>query len=309
MRKDPHLHMIGMNLAHLSLTKSFPLGCVALLTVLPLGCDPAEPKPEEAPAAKSEPTEAKKGERKAAEPEKAAIAAEPAEKPSAVKPASAKPVPVAFSKTQPCTITTKSTDPKANLECFEIRALQVAGHAQRICFPIKAPYTLKYDDKGRILNDGRYSYEHAEDGKAKSTWVGDGKPTTSKVKFDAAGRMVQRDGAKFTFDELGRLTRSDYRKRFTAVKYAEDGTFVSDHNYPDSDEECESDLFVVTKNEHGQTLTEEYGGCEINESSRILTFAYDTAGRPTHIDIELTTGEESDGSVDATVDVSYACHD
>lgn len=214
-----------------------------------------------------------------------------------------------FSKTQPCTITTKSTDPNANLECFEIRALQVAGHAQRICFPIKEPYTLSYDEEGRILDDGLYSYEHGKDGKSKSTSIGGGKPTVSKVKFDAVGRMVQRSGAQFTFDESGRLIKSDYGKRFTAVKYAGDGTFVSDHNYPDSDEECESNLFVVTKNEHGQTLTEEYGGCEINESGRVLTFSYDAAGRPTHIDIELIAGEDPDGSVDATVDVSYACHD
>lgn len=309
MCKDPHLRMIGMNLEHLSLTKSLTQGCVALLTVLPLGCDPAQTKPEETPAAKTESTAAKKSERKDAEPKKVAVAPKPADEAPALKPAASKPVPVAFSKTQPCTITTKSTDPKANLECFEIRALQVAGHAQRICFPIKEAYTLEYDDKGRILNDGLYSYEHAEDGKAKSTRIGDGKPTISKAKFDASGRMVERSGAKFTFDEAGRLIKSDYGKRFTAVKYADDGTFISDHNYPDSDEECESDLFVVTKNEHGQTLTEEYGGCEINEASRTLTFTYDAAGRPTHIDIELTTGEESDGSVDATVDVSYACHD
>lgn len=203
---------------------------------------------------------------------------------------------------------TKSTDPKANLECFEVRALQVAGHAQQICFPITGPYTLEYDEQGRILNDGRYRYEHGKDGQAKSTSAGDGKPTTSQVKFDEVGRLVQRDKTRDTFDEAGRLIKSDYGKRFTAVKYAEDGTFVSDHNYPDSAEECEADLFVVTRNEHGQTLTEEYGGCEINESSRTLTFTYDAAGRPTHIDIELTTGKESDGSVDATIDVSYACH-
>lgn len=305
LRKSPRLRMIGMILEHLSLTKSLTHGCFALLIALPLGCDPADSKREETPASKSQPDAAKKG----AEPKKLAAAPKPADDPVALKQAPSKPIPLAFAKTQPCTITTKSTDPKANLECFEIRALQVAGHAQRICFPIKAPYTLEYDDKRRILNDGLYSYEHAEDGNAKSTWIGDGKPRVSKAKFDASARMVQRDGTKFTFDESGRLIKSDYGKRFTAVKYADDGTFTSDHNYPDSDEECESNLFVVTKNEHGQTLTEEYGGCEINEASRTLTFTYDAAGRPTHIDIELTTGEESDGSVDATVDVSYACHD
>ncbi len=296
-----------MNFADLNLTIWRTAGCCALLLALPVGCDRSDETPETTPTAKQKAPPQKTQEDKPAKdveaPATPKLEPEPEPKPKS------KPEPVAFAKTQPCTITTKSTDPKANLECFEIRALQVAGHAQRICFPIQAPYTYEYDEQGRILNDGLYKYEHGEDGNAKSTWIGDGKPTIATVKFDAAGRMVQRGDARYTFDEAGRLIKSDYGKRFTAVKYASDGTFVSDHNYPDSDEECESDLFVVTKNEFGQTLTEEYGGCEINESARKLSFEYDAAGRPTHIDIELITGEESDGSVEATVDVSYACHD
>ncbi len=292
-------------------------GFVLLVVAFSSGCDGASPASSPSPE-KNASVEASRREAESSEPEvepqPEAKPEQPAKKkapPTAPAPREGpEPQPVEFAKTQPCTITTKSRDPEANLECFEVRALQVAGHPQRICSPIDEPYTFTYDDRGRVLDDGRYSYEYRRGGKAVMTWIGGGKPTVFQAEFDAAGRMVRAGKARHQFDEGGRLVRSEYGRRFTATKYAADGTYLTSNNYPDSDEECESDLFVVRRNRHGQNVREEYGGCEINESARTLTFEYDSAGRAVHIDVDLQTGEDDgDGSVDFTIDVSYACHD
>lgn len=305
-------------------------GCLAMIitTLIPLrsattstalvfglaawGCDDKSAKPNptdtRAKTAANENSPAKPAETSSPTPPAATpLALEPpaAKPPVEPLPATAKSTPATFVQTQPCEITTKSVDPSANLECFEVRALQVAGHPQRICAPLTAGYRYTYDNKGRVTNDGLYAYEHGEGGKAKLRWIGDGPGSVSKGEFDTVGRKTRGDNASYEFDEHGRLVRSTYGKRFTAVKFAADGTYESSNNYPDSDEECEADLTVVKRNAHEQTTYEEYAGCEINESPRALSYHYDAAGRATKIEVDL----QIDGTHDFTIEASYTCHD
>ncbi len=207
----------------------------------------------------------------------------------------------ALASTQPCSITVAPASPTADNECFLVPRLRVAGMPQTVCTQATEPLTFRYDSRGRILTDGFATYEYDESGRASVSGMEEAVQTAT---LDDQNRILTLGDNTFSYDELGRVHRVVSGDRYVRFIYAQDGTYTIDHNYPDSDEFCESELLEVTGDHTSRPSAERFGHCEINEVPRTLTYTWDSEGRIATIDVDA----RDDGTSDATITVNYACH-
>lgn len=269
---------------------------VLVLFALVVGCQRGEPDASPAAAASTDegsaaqPSAPTEGSADAIAEEPAAEAPDEAELPAA-----------ALARVrQPCTITTQTLDAEAEPNCYEVPELMVSGHPQAVCVTQDAPRVFTYDGLGRVVGDST-GRAWAWDASGRGGVVdADGSMTSARA--DVEGRIVERGDTTYAWDEHGRLVSSRTGDDVVSRVYAEDGTYQLEHPYPDSDEYCESVVLGVT----GDALrpaSQTFGGCEIYERARTLTYTRDERGRIVGIDVD--TG--SDGTVEARVTVGYGC--
>jgi len=219
---------------------------------------------------------------------------------SAVASASAAPVaPVDSVPVRPCEVRLTSVVHRDNNECVELRRVAPEGLPLLACFRDGPPLRFRYDTQGRIVSSPEARYEHSG---ATSTRIG-GKTRTS-MRFDLkTGQVLSNQGATYSYDPRGRLSRVDSGGRFLKYTYAPDGTYKTSHNYPDRDEFCEADLVELRRDARGRVAVDRFDNCGINETPHTLTYRYDASDRIEAIDVDFS----SDGSVDGVVQLRFTC--
>lgn len=208
--------------------------------------------------------------------------------------------PVLTRSRQPCTITTQTLQADAEPNCYEVPELQVGGHPQAVCVTQDEPRTYTYDFEGRVVaQTGGWTYAWNRDTRGGAV-APDG--TMVGARSDARGRVERLGETSWEWDDHGRvLHRHDGDMTISRV-YRPDGTYELEHDYPDTDEFCEATVTAVT----GDPLrpdSQTFGGCEIYERPRTLTYTRDEHGRIVGVDID--TG--SDGTIEARATVGYGC--
>ncbi len=269
-----------------------------VLLVLVVGCRRGEP--DAAPAAGSSSDEGSAA--SASTPPHAEGAAAPdAEDPGTAPPATPDSGELASARfSQPCTITTQTLDAAAEPNCYEVPELMVSGHPQAACVTQDAPRVFTYDAEGRVVADSG-GWTWAWDASGTGGAVAPNGSMTS-VRSDLWGRIIEMGETTFGWDEHGRRVRWTEGEHSVTRAYAEDGTYELVHDFPDSAEYCEAEVTGVT----GDPLrpdSQTFGGCEIYERPRTLTYTRDERGRIVGIDIDTA----SDGTIEARVTVGYGC--
>jgi hypothetical protein len=171
------------------------------------------------------------------------------------------------------------------------------GEAIELAF---GPSVLRYqyDATGRVTAGPGSTYRWTGPRAAART---SGRQRTN-VTFDDQQRLVGEGQGRHSYDSAGRLARSDWGRRFLEYRYAPDGTFTTNHNYPDSDEFCVADLVEVRRDARGLPVIERFDNCGINETNYTLRYEFGEGNRidVVHVDVE------SNGSEDVVARFSYA---
>ncbi len=200
---------------------------------------------------------------------------------------------------QPCTARVETADGAEN-ECFEVPHVRVAGIPQVFCLGREEPYAWAYDDQGRVLNDGWRTFSYADDGSASVEGMSD-EPV--RATFDRKGRVFTLGAVTYRYDLAGRRLRIEEAGEFVSYQYAVDGTYTTEHNYPDTAEFCVADRTVV-EGPPSRPTRERYEHCEQNEIPRTMYYDWDDHGRVTMVRVDGF----HDGSVEARIHVHYDCH-
>jgi hypothetical protein len=200
---------------------------------------------------------------------------------------------------RPCAIEISRLTPDPNDECLELDRVRPEGRALSVCFARASRLTFRYDENGRIVESPLAKYTYGP-GRTGTRVTGN---RTSKLAFDAEGRLVQDGAERLRYDARGRLVRSESGARFLAYVYAPDDTYTTDHNYPDRDEFCVADRVEVVRDSVGRVAKDRYDHCGINETPRTLHYHYGPHDELVSVDVDL----HSDATLDATLKLRYEC--
>lgn len=200
---------------------------------------------------------------------------------------------------KPCAVEISGRDSGASDVCIPLERVQPEGRPLDVCLSRTARLTFRFDASGRIVGSSAatYTYGPGRDG----VRVSGGRAT--KLTFDASGRIVREGSETLRYDTKGRLVRREGAKRFLAYTYAPDDTYTTTHNYPDRDEFCVADRVEVRRDPRGRVALDRYDHCGINEVPRTLHYSYGPNDVLDTIDVDV----ESDGTIDGTVKLRYAC--
>jgi hypothetical protein len=197
---------------------------------------------------------------------------------------------------RPCSITVERAAgvTNNNVRLYRVRP---EGEAIELAFE-QSPLRYQYDATGRVTAGPGSTYRWTGPRAAART---SGRQRTN-VTFDEQQRLVGEGQGRHSYDSAGRLVRSDWGRRFLEYRYAPDGTFTTNHNYPDSDEFCVADLVEVRRDARGLPVIERFDNCGINEVNYTLRYEFGEGNRidVVHIDVE------SNGSEDVVARFSYA---
>lgn len=200
---------------------------------------------------------------------------------------------------KPCAVEISGRDGGAGDACIPLERVQPEGRPLDVCLSRTSRLAFHFDASGRIVSSpgATYTYGSGRDG----VRVSGGRST--KLTFDASGRIVKEGSETLRYDASGRLVRREGAKRFLAYTYAPDDTYTTTHNYPDRDEFCVADRVEVRRDPRGRVALDRYDHCGINEVPRTLHYHYGSNDVLDAIDVDV----ESDGTIDATVKLRYAC--
>lgn len=200
---------------------------------------------------------------------------------------------------KPCAVEISGRDSGASDVCIPLERVQPEGRPLDVCLSRTARLVFRFDASGRIVGSpgATYTYGPGRDGVRVS------RGQTTKLTFDASGRIVKEGTESLRYDARGRLVRREGAKRFLAYIYAPDDTYTTSHNYPDRDEFCVADRVEVRRDPRGRVELDRYDHCGINEVPRTLHYRYGPSDVLDTIDVDV----ESDGTIDGTVKLRYAC--
>lgn len=209
------------------------------------------------------------------------------------------PMPIDVPVARPCEVVVTASTPPSTEACVELERVQPESIPLSVCPQNPGTQTFRFDDQGRILEGPGSRYAYRANGTATRT-VGRQRTT---LRFDAQHNITQLGSATRTFDLLGRLLRSESGRHHLQYVYAPDGTYTTEHDYPDADEFCVADLVEVGRDATGHVAFDRYDHCGINEVPRTIRYQYDETGLVIGAEIDV----QSDGTIDATVTFRYSC--
>lgn len=198
---------------------------------------------------------------------------------------------------RPCSITVRSQMAATDTNCARLYRVRPTDTEFEVCNTQTTPFVFRYDANGRIVSGRNATFRWTRDRSGTRTV---GRQNTA-VTIDAEHRFVTVGTIRNTFDAQGRLTRQEGARRFLQYNYNADGTFTTNHNYPDSEEFCVADLVEVRRNARGLPEVERFDNCGINETAYTLRYEFGEGNRIDAVHVDL----ESNGSDDLHVTLTY----
>lgn len=197
---------------------------------------------------------------------------------------------------RPCSIAI-TTAPNTPEGCYRTYRVRPEGTLTNLCMTGMSSVTYRYDAQGRITAGHNTSYRWT----GPRAGVRTSGRTQTNVQLDDQGRLARVGDETITYDAQGRLAREATRTRHVEYRYAENGAFEINHNYPDSDEFCISNVVELRRNGRGLPELERFDNCQINDTPYTLRYEYGVGDRVEVIRVDV----ESNGSEDAVARLTY----